>query len=115
MKVGSDAYFFIEVTWKASGKAKPFKHIVPCRGYNLKSQLRFNDSLFWVDSYKYYEVTKEQYEERVWGSLEVADTELKKSKTLSKSKPKNTAEKVKEPSRTKASVKRAPRGTKKQG
>lgn len=67
--VPTDAYFFMEVTWKAEGKNKAFKHIVPCRGYNLKSQMKFNDSLEWVDKYTYKEVTKQQWEKRVWGCV----------------------------------------------
>ncbi len=67
--VPTDAYYFMEVTWKKQGKIKAFKHIVPCRGYNLKSQINFNESLFWVDKYTYKEVTKQQWEKRVWGCV----------------------------------------------
>lgn len=57
-----DGYYFIDVTWKSG-----FKHIVPCRGYNLKSEITFHENIFWIDSFIYYEVTKEQYEEKVLG------------------------------------------------
>lgn len=70
VKVAGDAYFFIDVTWKKTGKEKAFKHTVPCRGYNLKSQLTFNESLFWVDKSEYYEVSRETWEKKTLGSLE---------------------------------------------
>lgn len=72
-----DGYYFIDVTWKSG-----FKHTVPCRGYNLKSEIAFNQSIFWIESIHYYEVTKEQYEAKTWESLDPADT---KSKTSTKS------------------------------
>lgn len=64
-KVLVDAYFFIDVTWKDG-----LKHTVACRGYNLKSQMMFHDSIFWIDTYKYYEVTQKQYEDKVYGTEE---------------------------------------------
>ena len=69
-KVPSDSYFFIDTKWKSD-----FSHIVPCRGYNLKSQLRFNESIFWIESSNWYEVTKEQYEEHVYGRTEQAEAQ----------------------------------------
>jgi hypothetical protein len=52
----------MEVKWQGG-----FKHVVPCRGYNLGSQIRFTESLEYVDSYDYYECTKEEYELRFFG------------------------------------------------
>ena len=69
-KVSSDSYFFIDTKWKSG-----FSHIVPCRGYNLKSQLRFSESIFWIESSDWYEVTKEKYEEHVYGRAEQAETQ----------------------------------------
>jgi hypothetical protein len=68
-RVPTDAYFFVDVVWKKTGKTKAFKHTVPCRGYNLKSQLNFNDSLFWVDTHSYREVSKQEWEKKVWGCI----------------------------------------------
>ena len=56
-KVSFDGYFMLEVKWKGG-----FTHKVPCRGYNLGSQIRFTESLFWVESYDYIKCTKEEYE-----------------------------------------------------
>jgi hypothetical protein len=69
-KVPSDSYFFIDTKWKSG-----FSHIVPCRGYNLKSQLRFSESIFWIESTDWYEVTKEKYEEHVYGRAEQTETQ----------------------------------------
>lgn len=60
-----DSYFFITTKWKGG-----FTHTNPIRGYNLTSMLRFNESLFWVESTTYEEVTKEQYEERMYGPID---------------------------------------------
>lgn len=97
-----DGYYFIEITWKSG-----FKHIVPCRGFRLKSEIEFNRSIFWIESYHYYEVTKEQYEERVWGSGSLADTEKTTSTNNTKSSRKaKTATKTDgtKPSSTKRSA-----------
>ena len=61
-KVPFDAYFLMTVTWKGG-----FSHSVPCRGFNLKSQIKFTESLDYVESYDYVECTQEEYELRVWG------------------------------------------------
>lgn len=74
-----EGYYFITVTWKGG-----FTHIVPCRGYNLKSQLDFNKSLFWVDKYDYVEVTQEKYEEYYSGSI---DEGTEKQADSTKGKP----------------------------
>jgi hypothetical protein len=69
-KVPADSYFFIDTKWKGD-----FSHIVPCRGYNLKSQLKFNESIFWIECSHWYEVTKEQYEEHVYGRTEQTEAQ----------------------------------------
>lgn len=63
--VHRDSYFFIDTKWKDG-----FTHIVPCRGFNLKSQLRFNENIFWIESSEWREVTKETYEEHIYGRTE---------------------------------------------
>jgi hypothetical protein len=70
MKVSSNAFYFIDVTWKGG-----FKHIVPCRGYGLQSQLKFNDSLIYVESAEPREVTEEEYNNRIWGDLDGRDNQ----------------------------------------
>lgn len=68
--VNREDYIFMNVVWNTG-----FKHIVPCRGFNLKSWLQFQESLSNVKSYDWYIVSKDEWEERVWGSGSVADTE----------------------------------------
>ena len=46
-----DKYYEISVKWKSG-----FKHKIYCRGYNLKSWLAFQESIFWIESYDYKEV-----------------------------------------------------------
>ena len=70
MKINPSAFYFIDVTWRGG-----FKHIVPCRGYGLQSQLRFNDSLEYVDSAEPREVTEEEYNNRIWGDPDGRDNE----------------------------------------
>ena len=83
-KVPSDSYFFIDTKWKSG-----FSHIVPCRGYNLKSQLRFSESIFWIESTNWYEVTKEKYEEHVYGRAEQAETQQENPPKRSRRSTKN--------------------------
>ena len=87
MKVNSSAYYFIDVTWKGG-----FKHIVPCRGYGLQSQLRFNDSLIYVESAEPREVTEEEYNNRIWGDPDGRDNE---SQTQQENPPKRSRSKAK--------------------
>lgn len=118
-----DGYYFIDITWKSG-----FKHTVPCRGYNLKSEIAFNDSIFWIDSFIYYEVTKEQYEEKVWGAFSTEEIEkpkkrssaatTRKTKDGTISKPKRTAKArpiAKESKEASTKVTRAKRSTTQDG
>lgn len=57
-----DGYYLIDITWKTG-----FKHTVACRGYNLKSEITFNKSIFWIEDMSYREVTQEEYELKAWG------------------------------------------------
>lgn len=82
-QVNRDSYIFIETKWKGG-----FTHIVPCRGYDLKSQLKFHESLFWIESSEWKEVTQSEYEEHVWDTSLVADTEKTPKKTTTQSQRK---------------------------
>ncbi len=107
----NDDYIFIDVTWKSG-----FKHTVPCRGYRFKSETKFIESLFWIDKYTWREVTQKDYEDKIWGSGLVADTEKTTLKSTTRSPRKNTqSEKTagKKPSRTKQSVTTATKNTRK--
>ena len=87
MKVSSSAFYFIDVTWKGG-----FKHIVPCRGYGLQSQLKFNDSLIYVESAEPREVTEEEYNSRIWGDLDGRDNQRE---TQQENPPKRSRAKAK--------------------
>ena len=111
MEVKREDYVFIDVTWKGG-----FTHIVPCRGYNLKSQLDFNKSIFWIKEFTWRIVSQKEYEDKIWGSGLVVDTEKTISTTTTQSQRKSgpSAMKVgKKHSATKQSVKRATKTTKK--
>lgn len=82
--VNRDAYIFIETKWKHG-----FTHIVPCRGYSLKSQLAFNESLFWIESSNWREVTQSEYEEHIWGTSSAAGTEKTTKTSTTRSRSKN--------------------------
>ena len=62
-KVPSDGYYAIDVIWEGG-----FKHTVPCRGYNLGSQLRFQESIDYIKKFTYKTITKAKYEKMVYGS-----------------------------------------------
>lgn len=51
-----DGWYQIDVVWKTK-----FKHKIYCRGYQLKSQLAFNESLEWIKSSVYKEITEAQF------------------------------------------------------
>lgn len=112
--VAYDAYFLLTCKWKSG-----FTHVVPCRGYNLKSQLQFTKSLTWIQEYSYTECTAEEYNKRVFGigeeecqSQPVADTKSRSKKSTT-SPPKAGRESAKEQLPTKASAKNARKPTKK--
>lgn len=65
MKINRDSYYNIHTKWKGG-----FEHTNPVRGYNLSSMLRFNESLFWIESTSYEEITQQQYEERMYGPID---------------------------------------------
>lgn len=108
MEVKREDYVFIDVTWKGG-----FTHTVPCRGYNLKSQLDFNKSIFWIKEFTWRVVSQKEYEDKVWGSGLVVDTEKTTSKTTTRSRRKNTQETAKKHSATKQSVVPATKTTRK--
>ena len=114
-KILRDDYYIITVKWMGG-----FTHKVPCRGYNLKSLLRFHETFeyaMYAEAYSYEQTTKQQYDKLIYGDEEweqspVADTELTKKKISSTPSPKRTTRKTKEHSPTKSSVKVAKKNTK---
>lgn len=111
MDVKRDDYIFLDVTWKSG-----FKHTVPCRGYNLKSQIDFNNSLFWIEKFTWRVVTQKEYEDKLWASPLVADTEKTTSTNTTRSRRKSgQSEKTdgKKHSATKQSATTATKNTKK--
>lgn len=112
MDIKRDDYIFLDVTWETG-----FKHIVPCRGFNLQSQVKFSASLDYVKDVTYRVVTEKEYMELLWPSSVPADAESKTStkRTTSSAKAKPLAKKAtKKPSATKPSAKTASKNTKKQ-
>ena len=112
MDIKRDDYIFLDVTWKTG-----FKHIVPCRGFNLQSQLNFSSSLEYVQKVTYRVVSEKQYMELLWPSSVPVDVESKTLTTqaTSSAKAKPSAKTAtKKPSATKPSAKTASKNTKKQ-
>ena len=81
MDIKREDYIFIDVTWKSG-----FKHTVPCRGFNLQSHIKFNESIFWIEKFTWRVVTEKEYNAKVWAPLEENDdgTRTRKTKTLKK-------------------------------
>lgn len=75
MNVEKQDYIFIDVEWQGG-----FKHVVPCRGYNLQSQLAFNKSLNYVKDFKWRVVSEKQYNALMWPSFEENDNERSSGK-----------------------------------
>lgn len=112
MDIKRDDYIFLDVVWKTG-----FKHIVPCRGFNLQSQLNFSSSLEYVKKVTYRIVSEKQYTELLWVSSVPVDVESMTLTTQATSSVKakplaKTA--TKKPSATKPSAKAASKNTKKQ-
>ena len=107
----------IDVTWKGG-----FKHSVPCRGFNFKSLMKFQESLHYIEAYTYRIVTQKEYDAFLFGEPEcqssvpadaVSKTSTKRTTSSAKAKP--LAKKaIKKPSATKPSAKTASKNTKKQ-
>lgn len=110
MDIKKEDYIFIDVEWHGG-----FKHSVPCRGYDLQSQLKFQKSIFWIKQFTYRVVTKKQYEDRIWSPL-VADIEKTTSTNTTQSPRKNGQSEKKDGKKqlaTKPSVKTAIKDTNK--
>jgi hypothetical protein len=73
-------YYRLEVVW-ASG----FTHYVPVTGYNLKSQLKFQESLSpSVKSFSYKEIPYKEYYKMVWGEYPEEPKKTRRKKVLDK-------------------------------
>ena len=112
-KISIDDYFLITSTWMGGNKSS-----WPCRGYNLKSWLRFEKSLLYVVETTYQRSTKEVFE-TYWNtgldkcrSPSPAVTKSKVTKKAVSSKSKKSAKAVKKQSATSASAKPVKKSTK---
>ena len=112
-KISIDDYFVITSTWMGGKKSS-----WPCRGYNLKSWLKFEKSLTYVIETTYQKSNKEVYDS-YWNteleecqSRSPAVTKSKASKKAIALKPKKSVKAVKKQSVTGASVKAAKKSTK---
>ena len=86
MNIEKDDYIFMHVEWIGG-----FKHTVPCRGYNLKSQINFTKSLSYIKDFFYVVVTKEEYDNKVFGPDEKENADeprTRKTKALKENSPK---------------------------
>ena len=79
MDIKKDDYIFIDIKWKSG-----FKHTVPCRGFNLQSHIKFNESIFWIEKFTWRVVTEKEYNAKLWAPLKENENERgkRKSKTL---------------------------------
>ena len=68
-----DDYYQIDVKWKHG-----FKHTIYCRGYNLKSWLNFQDSIFWIETVTHKQITEKQYNKGM-GLTDGSETTTKES------------------------------------
>jgi hypothetical protein len=76
-------YYFLTLKWKGG-----FTHIVPCRNYNLKSQIRFSESLQYVEKISYREVTEKEYNEYYADEKENSNGPRKQRKAQQENPPK---------------------------
>lgn len=93
MDIKRDDYIFLDIEWKTG-----FKHTAFCRGYNLQSHIKLNETIFWIKKFSWRVVTEKEYNAKLWAPLEETADERgkRKSKTLKEASPKGD-------SRTKAS------------
>ena len=93
MDIKRDDYIFIDIEWKSG-----FKHTAFCRGFNLQSHIKFNESIFWIKKFTWRVVSEKEYNAKLWPTIEENEDERgkRKSKTLKEAPAKRD-------SRTKAS------------
>lgn len=71
-------FFNMTVGWSSG-----FVHHIPVADYNLKSQIKFQESLMpWVKSFSYEELAYKDYYKMVWGEFPTPPKKTKKSKVL---------------------------------
>ena len=83
MVTNRDNYYQIDVAWTGG-----FKHKIYCRGYNLKSMLNFQESIFWIDKFTYKEITEQQYKK---GTQYNDNSDTSKEKSVSGRKQSGTS------------------------
>lgn len=79
MDIKRDDYIFIDIEWKSG-----FKHTAFCRGFNLQSHIKFNESIFWIKKFTWRVVSEKEYNAKLWPTIEENEDERgkRKSKTL---------------------------------
>ena len=85
MDIKRDDYIFLDIEWKTG-----FKHTSFCRGYNLQSHIKLNETIFWIKKFSWRVVTEKEYNAKLWAPLEETADERgkRKSKTLKEASPK---------------------------
>jgi hypothetical protein len=77
--VREQRYFKMKVVWKGG-----FTHYVPTTLTNLKSQIKFQESLDQVESFDYQEITYKEHYKMVWGEDPPAPKKTRRKKVLDK-------------------------------
>ena len=105
MDIKRDDYIFIDIEWKSG-----FKHTAFCRGFNLQSHIKFNESIFWIKKFTWRVVSEKEYNAKLWPTIEENEDERgkRKSKTLkeapakrdSRAKASEDSKAVRKPQRT---------------
>lgn len=54
-----DGYYEITTVWKDG-----FTHTNGARGFQVSSMIKFSESLFWIESAKYKEITEKEYDKK---------------------------------------------------
>jgi hypothetical protein len=75
--VREDKYFKMKVTWKGG-----FTHFVPVTSYNLKSQIKFHESLDQVEKFEYKEISYKEHYKMVWGEDPAPPKKTRRKKLL---------------------------------
>jgi hypothetical protein len=82
MVIRETKYYKLTVVWNGG-----FTHNIPVADYNMKSQLKFQESLSGVTSFTYKEISHKEYYKMIWGEYPV---EPKKKRTRKKVLDTNT-------------------------
>jgi hypothetical protein len=76
--VRNPKFFNMTVIWNGG-----FTHHIPVADYNLKSQIKFQESLSpWVKSFSYEEIAYKDYYKMIWGEFPAPPKKTRRKKLL---------------------------------